>query len=188
MIEEIASAVVFMSRLIRLNVSITKEKAQKFSDHMAELLWKKFRNHWCAENPQKGQAYRCIRITSVSPVDPLLNEAATLSGLNYSDLRLPTELTLWIDPQEVSCSCVVEMTVNVQCLGTVEILLSCQSYALILSDFQKRMIVPVIQNYIRFGETHGASCMLTSFKDGKLQTYAHRVDIRELVDGTKKAK
>ncbi|KAK3601937.1 hypothetical protein CHS0354_038794 [Potamilus streckersoni] len=35
---------------------------------------------------------------------------------------------------------------------------------------------------MRFGETHGASCMLTSFKDGKLQTYAHRVDIRELVE------
>ncbi|KAK3586053.1 hypothetical protein CHS0354_033175 [Potamilus streckersoni] len=135
--EEIASAVVLMSRLIRLNVSITKEKAEKFSDHLAELLLKKFRNHWYAENPQKGQEYRCIENTSVSPVYPLLNEAATLSGLNYSDLRLPTELTLWIDPQEVSC---------------------------------------------RFGETHGASCMLTSFKDGKLQTYAHRVDIRELVE------
>ncbi|KAK3592479.1 hypothetical protein CHS0354_014977 [Potamilus streckersoni] len=135
--EEIAAAVLFMSRLIRLNVSITKEKAEKFSEHLTELLLEKFKDHWYAENPQKGQAHRCIRINPVSPVDPLLNEAATLSGLNYSDLRLPTELTLWIDPQEVSC---------------------------------------------RFGETHGVSCMLLFFRDGKLQTNAHKVDIRKLVE------
>ncbi|KAK3601936.1 hypothetical protein CHS0354_038793 [Potamilus streckersoni] len=101
--EEIAAAVVFMSRLIRLNDCIPKEKAEEFSDHLTELLLEKFKNHWYAENPQKGQAYRCIRVTPVSPIDPLLNKAATLSGLNYSDLRLPTELTIWIDPQEVSC-------------------------------------------------------------------------------------
>lgn len=36
-------------------------------------------------------------------MEPTLLYACQLSGLQYKDLRLPRELTLWIDPGEVSC-------------------------------------------------------------------------------------
>lgn len=51
--------------------------------------------------PAKGQGYRCIRVNGLNPVDCTLEKAATKCGLNYSDLRLPTELTVWVDPSEV---------------------------------------------------------------------------------------
>ncbi|KAL3885192.1 hypothetical protein ACJMK2_025283 [Sinanodonta woodiana] len=139
--EEIAAAVVFFTRLIRQNDSITKEKADEFSDRLSELLLEKFRNHWYADNPNKGQGYRCIRVNPTEPIDPVLKTAATLCGLKYSDLRLPTELTVWVDPQEVSC---------------------------------------------RFGETQGSICMLTSLRDGNLETQAHKIDIGRLVEEQQK--
>ncbi|KAK3588865.1 hypothetical protein CHS0354_025842 [Potamilus streckersoni] len=101
--EEIAAEVVFLSRLIRQNDSIPKEKAEEFSDHLSELLVEKFKNHWYAENPHKGQGYRCIRVNPAEPIDPVLQKAATLCSLNYSDLRLPTELTVWVAHQVVCC-------------------------------------------------------------------------------------
>ena len=38
----------------------------------------------------------------VSP-DPLLLKAAEESGLKFNELQLPNELTLWVDPMEVTC-------------------------------------------------------------------------------------
>lgn len=101
--DEIAIAVVFFSRLIQQNDNISKEKAREFSDHLAELLLEKFRNNWYPENPSKRQAYRCICVNQREPIDPILNRAATLCGLNYSDLRIPTELTVWVNPKKVCC-------------------------------------------------------------------------------------
>lgn len=51
--------------------------------------------------PAKGQGYRCIRVNGLNPVDCTLEQAASKCGLNYSDLRLPAELTVWVDPSEV---------------------------------------------------------------------------------------
>ncbi|KAL3885952.1 hypothetical protein ACJMK2_025983 [Sinanodonta woodiana] len=101
--EEIAAAVVFLTSFIRKNDSIPKEKADEFSDRLSELLVEKYKGHWYADNPHKGQGYRCIRVNQTDPIDPVLKTAATLCGLKYSDLRLPLELSVWVDPQEVSC-------------------------------------------------------------------------------------
>lgn len=61
----------------------------------------RFEKHWFPNIPSKGQGYRCIRVNCVSPVDLTLQMAASKCGLAYSDLRLPTELTVWVDPNEV---------------------------------------------------------------------------------------
>lgn len=101
--EEIAAAVVFMTRLIKLNENISKEKVEEFSNILSALLVEKFKNHWYQEAPTKGQGYRCIRIDPAEPTDPVLEKAAESCGLSYLDLNLPQELTLWVDPQEVCC-------------------------------------------------------------------------------------
>ncbi|KAK9881421.1 hypothetical protein WA026_016309 [Henosepilachna vigintioctopunctata] len=60
-----------------------------------------FEKHWFPDLPTKGQGYRCIRINGFSPTDLCLELAASKCGLRYTDLRLPTELTVWVDPSEV---------------------------------------------------------------------------------------
>lgn len=61
----------------------------------------RFEKHWFPEVPAKGQGYRCIRVNGLTPVDITLEKAATKCGLHYRDLRLPAELTVWVDPNEV---------------------------------------------------------------------------------------
>ena len=101
--EEIAAAVVFITRLVKKNDKLTVDQVQNFSDSLSIILLDKFKDHWYHEDPAKGQAYRCIRINEAQPVDPVLVQAAIKSGLRYMDLKLPTELTLWVDPAEVCC-------------------------------------------------------------------------------------
>lgn len=101
--EEIAAAVVFVTRLIKLNDSIPKEKVEEFSSELSSALVEKFKNHWYETEPTKGQGYRCIRINPSEPIDPAILKAANQCGLQYTDLNLPQELTLWVDPKEVCC-------------------------------------------------------------------------------------
>ena len=101
--EEIAAAVVFLTRLIMKNDKLSRDQVHEFSTNLSVILGEKFKNHWYLEDPTKGQAYRCIRINEAEPVDPVLVQAALTSGLTYKDLRLPTELTLWVDPADVCC-------------------------------------------------------------------------------------
>lgn len=102
--EEISAAVVFITRLARKgNVNLTEEKIKEFSDKLECLLSERFKNHWYQDKPQKGQGYRCIRMNENVASDPMIVKAAEDSGIKYSDLRMPPELTIWVDPKEVCC-------------------------------------------------------------------------------------
>lgn len=61
-----------------------------------------YKHHWFPEKPCKGSGYRCIRINH--KMDPLIGQAAQRIGLSSQELfqLLPSELTLWVDPYEVS--------------------------------------------------------------------------------------
>ncbi|MEE6480326.1 hypothetical protein FKM82_012538 [Ascaphus truei] len=61
-----------------------------------------YKHHWFPEKPCKGSGYRCIRINH--KMDPLIGQAAIRMGLSSHQLfkLLPSELTLWVDPYEVS--------------------------------------------------------------------------------------
>uniref|UniRef100_A0A4W3GEX8 B-cell translocation gene 2 n=1 Tax=Callorhinchus milii TaxID=7868 RepID=A0A4W3GEX8_CALMI len=65
-------------------------------------LSKHYKHHWFPEKPCKGSGYRCIRINH--KMDPLIGRAANKIGLTSNQLYrlLPSELTLWVDPYEVS--------------------------------------------------------------------------------------
>ncbi|XP_011833308.1 PREDICTED: protein BTG1-like, partial [Mandrillus leucophaeus] len=64
--------------------------------------WEHYKHHWFPEKPCKGSGYRCIRINH--KMDPLIGQAAQRIGLSSQELfrLLPSELTLWVDPYEVS--------------------------------------------------------------------------------------
>ncbi len=57
--------------------------------------------HWYPEKPDKGSGFRCIRVNSVTP-DSFVQKIAEDSGITRIRDVLPAELTLWIDPGEVS--------------------------------------------------------------------------------------
>lgn len=59
--------------------------------------------NWFPERPTRGSGYRCLRINH--KMDPLIARAARGVGIDDSLLlrsMFPHELTLWIDPREVS--------------------------------------------------------------------------------------
>jgi protein Tob/BTG len=102
MYEQISAAVLFLVSLIKGNSKYTEENIQHFKAHLMKSLVQRYENHWFPDKPSKGQAYRSIRVNMQSPRDPILERAATECGLRYESLKLPLELTIWIDPDEVS--------------------------------------------------------------------------------------
>jgi protein Tob/BTG len=72
-------------------------------EQMLEYLRIKFQDHWYPDRPAKGSAYRSIRI-SKEKVDKILVNAAIDIGLDLQEIldTLPNDLTIWIDPGEVS--------------------------------------------------------------------------------------
>lgn len=99
--EEILTAVMFFIRFIEKSDTFPRDQLENFKRHLTQLLIERFEKHWFPNLPTKGQGYRCIRVNCVSPVDLTLELAASKCGLAYSDLRLPAELTVWVDPNEV---------------------------------------------------------------------------------------
>ncbi|KAL3042430.1 hypothetical protein OYC64_020382 [Pagothenia borchgrevinki] len=100
---EIAAVVFFLKRLVIKGGKLETHKIDLFVERLAVALQEKFKGHWYPGNPSKGQAYRCIRVNRVQRQDPELLRACRESGVQYSDLALSRELTLWVDPGEVCC-------------------------------------------------------------------------------------
>ncbi|CAG0912476.1 unnamed protein product [Notodromas monacha] len=102
---EIFCAIRFLMQLVTKNPNaylISEPQIKMFEVKMANLLEHKYGGHWFPTIPSRGSAYRCIRINGL--LDPLVSEAGELSGVPNHVLQrvLPADLTLWIDPNEVS--------------------------------------------------------------------------------------
>lgn len=80
-----------------------QDKVEQFKHCLEQALYERFYNHWFPEQPTKGQAYRCIRLNEWDRRDITLQKVCTQCGIDYKDLQLPVELTLWVDPDEVTC-------------------------------------------------------------------------------------
>ncbi|XP_068026897.1 protein BTG2 [Melanerpes formicivorus] len=102
MAPEIAAAVGFVSSLLRTRGCVSEQQLQVFSGALREALAEHYKHHWFPEKPFKGSGYRCIRINH--KMDPIISKAASQIGLSLPQLYqlLPSELTLWVDPYEVS--------------------------------------------------------------------------------------
>ncbi|XP_015740829.1 protein BTG2 [Coturnix japonica] len=102
MLPEIAAAVGFVSGLLRTRGCVSEQQLQVFSGALREALAEHYKHHWFPEKPFKGSGYRCIRINH--KMDPIISKAASQIGLSLPQLYqlLPSELTLWVDPYEVS--------------------------------------------------------------------------------------
>lgn len=101
--EEIAAAVFFVARLVKRYGGLDTDTRDRFAAALTSVLFENYKNHWHPTKPTKGQAYRCLRMNRSRLRDPTLQQACERSVVLYEDLGLPQELTLWVDPGEVSC-------------------------------------------------------------------------------------
>ncbi|XP_066526856.1 protein BTG1-like [Hoplias malabaricus] len=99
---EVSTAVKFVSCLVRGSRLLTEEQLHHFSQSLEEALTEHYQQHWFPQAPCRGSGYRCIRINH--KMDPLIAKAACSIGLTLEQILslLPSELTLWVDPYEVS--------------------------------------------------------------------------------------
>lgn len=81
---------------------LPRRRVNQFAEELAKALRLKFRGHWYPEKPYKGSAFRCVK--TAPPLDPVFQVAARESGIDLRDVRdhLPADLSIWIDPGEVS--------------------------------------------------------------------------------------
>lgn len=73
-------------------------------DAFIHTMSKRYNGHWHPEQPERGNAFRCVSVSD-GRLDPVLRETATMAGiLDHSALveALPSDFTLWVDPGEVS--------------------------------------------------------------------------------------
>jgi len=105
---EIDSAVSFLTTILRAGSAaghhgLSADQLTAFRRCLETTLVSRYRDHWFPDRPQRGSAYRCVRIVN-RKLDRLLASAATAAGVPEPLLErlLPTELTLWVDPDEVS--------------------------------------------------------------------------------------
>ncbi|XP_051547657.1 protein BTG1-like [Myxocyprinus asiaticus] len=99
---EISAAVGFLSRFLRIKGHVNDRQLQSFNQTLQDILAEQYKHHWFPDRPNKGSGYRCIRINH--KMDPLVGQAGQRIGLSIQQLYvlLPSELTLWVDPFEVS--------------------------------------------------------------------------------------
>lgn len=114
MLVEVLCAVDFICGLLRHQAEAgtpTGDKAAvpNFGDKMSmfrrkldDRLRDHYRGHWHPNAPERGSAYRCIRVGH-RQVDPVIAAAGREAGLTERELlaKLPADLTLWVDPDEV---------------------------------------------------------------------------------------
>ncbi|XP_065565070.1 protein Tob1-like isoform X2 [Artemia franciscana] len=80
---------------------LPRRRVNLFGEELERAMKERFQGHWYPERPQKGSAFRCLR---TGEPDLVLERAARESGLDLSDLKehLPQEMSVWVDPGEVS--------------------------------------------------------------------------------------
>ncbi|CAL8304879.1 unnamed protein product [Merluccius merluccius] len=81
---------------------LPRRRADLFGEELERILVSRFEGHWYPESPLRGSAFRCLHLGA--PRDPVVELAARRSGLDTEEVRanVPAELSIWMDPYEVS--------------------------------------------------------------------------------------
>jgi len=122
---EISTALNFIMNY--LYNKLPRRRVDVLLEDLERTIKRKFDGHWYPEKPFKGSAFRCLRLTGEQK-DSVLDESAANSGLSIAEINeyLPQDLTIWIDPGEVSY-CIGER-------GNVKVLYSTRDEPTLLTD------------------------------------------------------
>lgn len=82
---------------------LPRRRVDMYAEELERLLKERFQGHWYPECPAKGSAFRCVRVSG-QDADLIMEKSAQLSGMDIEEIRgyLPKDLSIWIDPCEVS--------------------------------------------------------------------------------------
>lgn len=100
MLSEVKAAVNFLGKLLNNTGRVSRVSVEQFKSSLEQRLHQYYDGHWFPERPLKGSGYRCIRINHI--MDPILDVAAKESGISNALRYFPNELTMWVDPYDVS--------------------------------------------------------------------------------------
>lgn len=97
---EISVAVDFILTFLQY---LPPEKLEELAHELTEILRQRYTGHWYPDRPNKGNGYRCINVNQ-SVLDPTLQQAVRQCQLSANTVsrNLPENLSLWVDPHEVS--------------------------------------------------------------------------------------
>jgi hypothetical protein len=84
--------------------AVGREASEVFVTALGRGLSRRFSGHWHPAHPWRGQGHRALR-WGADHRDPLLTGA--LNHAKIASAKLPRELTMWIDPGDVSVSVAV---------------------------------------------------------------------------------
>ncbi|XP_051994570.1 protein Tob2-like [Xyrauchen texanus] len=92
---------------------LPRRRADLFGEELERILVSRFEGHWYPEVPLRGSAFRCLNLGGHR--DPVVELAAKRSGLDTEEVHanVPPELSIWIDPYEVSYQIGEKGAVNV---------------------------------------------------------------------------
>lgn len=97
---EVQIACRFLMDLLKRSNRVSAKQLEHFRNTLEEMLCAHYKHHWHPQRPLLGSGYRCIRINH--GMDPMIAEAAQASGVSNTQLNFPEELTVWVDPNDVS--------------------------------------------------------------------------------------
>ncbi|CAF1125609.1 unnamed protein product [Rotaria sordida] len=83
--------------------SIKEESIEQFRTQLEKTLLERYQGHWYPDKPIKGQAYRSLEFNKENDFcDVIVAQVCQNLGFTPNLLGMRHELTLWIDPYEVS--------------------------------------------------------------------------------------
>jgi len=101
---EIEAAVGFLTDFLvkAPKLEFSSESVDLFRRSLQSVLYRHYQGHWHSAHPLRGSGFRCLRING--KLDPLVTLAAEASRLPLRKVRqaFPAELTVWVDPGDVS--------------------------------------------------------------------------------------
>jgi len=139
---EVTCAVHFLVNFLRSSRDMGQQtlRLERFSQILINLLCDHYRSHWFPDKPFRGSGYRCLRINDML-MDPLLAKAGQLVNISLEEMQLllPSELTVWVDPGEVSYRIGEEGSICVLYDGATETISETKLSALDLLNCKMRM-------------------------------------------------
>jgi protein Tob/BTG len=83
--------------------SIKEESIEEFRTKLQQNLLERYQGHWYPDKPIKGQAYRSLEFNKENDYsDVIVSQICNDSGFAPNLLGIRHDLTLWIDPYEVT--------------------------------------------------------------------------------------
>ncbi|CAM4745689.1 unnamed protein product [Rotaria magnacalcarata] len=100
---EINAALDLLVAYVQRFGSIKDENIEEFQSHLQQNLLQRYQGHWYPDKPAKGQAYRSLEFNKENDYcDLIVSQICNDLGFAPSLLGIRHELTLWIDPYEVT--------------------------------------------------------------------------------------